>query len=85
MQEYIFGDKSLPTGWIIENGELRKNFLFKSFREAIEFVQWVADVSEAANHHPDIDIRYNRVQLSLITHDLGHLSSKDYELARKIG
>jgi 4a-hydroxytetrahydrobiopterin dehydratase len=73
---------SLP-GWKIENGELVKTFAFKDFREALAFVNRTGEVAEAAGHHPDIDIRYNKVRLALVTHDAGGLTEKDFDLAAK--
>jgi 4a-hydroxytetrahydrobiopterin dehydratase len=71
---------SLP-GWRIDAGELVKTFNFKDFREALAFVNRVGEAAESAGHHPDIDIRYNRVRLSLITHDAGGLTQKDFDMA----
>jgi len=71
---------ALP-GWKIEDGMLVKTFKFKDFRTALHFVNRLGDVAEEAGHHPDIDIRYNRVRLSLTTHDAGGLTGKDFDLA----
>jgi 4a-hydroxytetrahydrobiopterin dehydratase len=71
---------ALP-GWKIEDGMLVKTFKFKDFRAALHFVNRLGDVAEEAGHHPDIDIRYNRVRLSLTTHDAGGLTGKDFDLA----
>ncbi|MGP8252043.1 MAG: 4a-hydroxytetrahydrobiopterin dehydratase [Terracidiphilus sp.] len=71
---------TLP-GWRIDAGELVKTFNFKDFREALAFVNRVGEAAESAGHHPDIDIRYNRVRLSLVTHDAGGLTEKDFDLA----
>jgi 4a-hydroxytetrahydrobiopterin dehydratase len=68
-------------GWKIEAGELVKTFQFKDFRAALQFVNEVGEVAERAGHHPDIDIRYNRVRLALTTHDAGGLTQKDFDLA----
>jgi 4a-hydroxytetrahydrobiopterin dehydratase len=73
---------SLP-GWQIESGELVKTFQFKDFVTALAFVNKVGEAAEAAGHHPDIDIRYNRVRLALITHDAGGLTAKDFDLAAR--
>ena len=70
-------------GWQIEAGELVRNFQFKDFRAALAFVNQVGELAEEAGHHPDIDIRYNRVRLALITHSAGGLTEKDFELAGK--
>jgi 4a-hydroxytetrahydrobiopterin dehydratase len=71
------------TGWRVENGELVRTFQFKDFVAAMQFVNRVADLAEQAGHHPDIDIRYNRVRLGLVTHDAGGLTAKDFDLASK--
>lgn len=67
--------------WKVENGELVRTFQFKDFLGSMQFVNKVADFAEAAAHHPDIDIRYNRVRLGLVTHDAGGLTAKDFQLA----
>jgi len=69
------------TNWQIESGELVRTFTFSDFRAALVFVNHVGDLAETAGHHPDIDIRYNRVRLSLVTHDAGGLTEKDFALA----
>lgn len=69
------------SGWQIENGQLVKTFQFKSFRGSLDFVNRVGELAEQAGHHPDIDIRYDRVRLTLSTHDAGGLTSKDFDLA----
>ena len=74
----------LPADWIDSQGALERTFELPSFPEAIAFVNRVAEVAEEANHHPDIDIRYNKVTLTLSTHDQGGLTSKDFDLAKKI-
>lgn len=68
-------------GWQIEKGELVRTFQFKDFRAALGFVNKVGEAAEAAGHHPDIDIRYNKVRLSLVTHDAGGLTQNDFDLA----
>jgi 4a-hydroxytetrahydrobiopterin dehydratase len=67
--------------WKIEGGELVRAFKFETFRDAISFVDKVADLAEEAAHHPDIDIRYNKVRLALISHDAGGLTTKDFAIA----
>jgi 4a-hydroxytetrahydrobiopterin dehydratase len=74
---------SAVPGWQIEGGELVKNFSFKDFVAALQFVNRVGEAAEKAGHHPDIDIRYNRVRLALVTHDAGGLTEKDFELASR--
>jgi len=73
---------TLP-GWQIDAGELVRTFKFEDFRAALRFVNQVGDLAEEAGHHPDIDIRYNKVRLALVTHDAGGLTNKDFDLAAK--
>lgn len=58
-------------------------YQFKDFPAAVKFVNAVAALAEKAWHHPDIDIRWNKVTLTLSTHDQGGLTEKDFNLARK--
>ena len=74
---------STPS-WQNQNGELVRTFEFSDFRASLAFVNRVGDLAEAAGHHPDIDIRYNKVRLALVTHDAGGLTTKDFDLAAKI-
>jgi 4a-hydroxytetrahydrobiopterin dehydratase len=67
--------------WQLESGELVRTFLFKDFRASLAFVNRVGDLAENAGHHPDIDIRYNKVRLALVTHDAGGITQKDFDLA----
>ncbi len=69
------------AAWKVESGELTRTFAFKDFLAALAFVNKVGDEAEKAGHHPDIDIRYNRVRLGLVTHDAGGLTAKDFDLA----
>jgi 4a-hydroxytetrahydrobiopterin dehydratase len=75
--------KDLPQ-WTLENGELVRTTQFKDFVEAMAFVNRVAESAEQADHHPDIDIRYNRVRLALVTHDAGGITLKDIEMAASL-
>jgi 4a-hydroxytetrahydrobiopterin dehydratase len=72
--------KSLPD-WKVESGELTRTFSLKDFVGSLAFVNKVGELAEKAGHHPDIDIRYNRVRLALVTHDAGGITAKDFELA----
>src|SRR3989338_9686918 len=71
-------------GWTSENQKIQKLFKFNDFVLALKFVNLVADIAERDNHHPDILITYNKVMLTLWTHDVGGLSDKDFNLARQI-
>lgn len=71
--------------WRVENGKkITREFRFKNFVQAVDFVNRVADVAELEDHHPDIHIHYNRVVLELWTHAIGGLSENDFILAAKI-
>jgi 4a-hydroxytetrahydrobiopterin dehydratase len=76
--------KSAP-GWKLAGGKLQREWTFKDFVEAMRFVNRVAEIAEEAGHHPDIDIRYNRVTLGLETHDAGGITAKDAEMAGRLG
>jgi len=71
-------------GWERHDNEIRKEFKFAGFKQAIAFVNKVADAAEAADHHPDIDIRYNKVKMKLSTHSEGGITDKDFALAAEI-
>jgi 4a-hydroxytetrahydrobiopterin dehydratase len=75
--------ESLP-GWTLRDGEIVREYSFDDFVAAMTFVNRVAELAEAAEHHPDIDIRYNKVTLALSTHSAGGLTKKDVELAQQI-
>jgi 4a-hydroxytetrahydrobiopterin dehydratase len=70
--------------WKEKGSAITRTYEFKDFTESIEFVNAVAELAEEAQHHPDIDIRWNRVTLTLSTHDEGGLTEKDFELAKKL-
>jgi 4a-hydroxytetrahydrobiopterin dehydratase len=72
-----------PT-WDLIGGQLVRVIVFDGFKEALEFVNGVGELAEDRNHHPDIDIRYNRVTLALVTHDSGGITQLDIDLARAI-
>lgn len=72
-------------GWELSEGALTRTFSFSDFREAMSFINSVAAVAERAGHHPDIDIRYNKVKLALSSHDAGGITEKDFSLAAEIG
>jgi 4a-hydroxytetrahydrobiopterin dehydratase len=72
------------SGWTQHGDEIRKQYQFDDFAAAMTFVNRVAELAEEAEHHPDIDIRYNKVTLALSTHSAGGLTKKDVELAQQI-
>jgi 4a-hydroxytetrahydrobiopterin dehydratase len=71
-------------GWELTGVDIVKEYKFKDFVAAIAFVNQLADRAEAANHHPDIDIRWNKVRLALSTHSEGGLTKNDFALATEI-
>ena len=75
--------RSLPQ-WKLENKEIVRSYKFGDFRAAMAFVNRVAERAEAAQHHPDIDIRYNQVRLALVSHDQGGITERDIKMARTI-
>ena len=72
------------TDWTQEGPLVVRTFRFGGFSQAVNFVTRVAEVAESMDHHPDIDIRYNKVSLRLSTHSAGGLTAADMELARRL-
>jgi 4a-hydroxytetrahydrobiopterin dehydratase len=75
--------KALPH-WKLEGREIVRRYEFADFGAAMDFVNKVAAKAEAAGHHPDIDIRYNKVRLALISHDQGGLTQRDMKMAAEL-
>ncbi len=71
-------------GWEQKGNEIVKQFKFKNFVESVGFVNKTAILAEKADHHPDILIEYNKVNLTLSTHSEGGLTEKDFNLAHEI-
>ena len=71
-------------GWSLVDGTLEEDFQFKDFGETMQFVNRVAQVAQEEDHHPDIEISYNKVHLTLSTHSIGGLSRNDFIVAAKI-
>jgi 4a-hydroxytetrahydrobiopterin dehydratase len=69
------------SSWSVVNGQLERTFERPTFLDAIGFVRKVAELAEAQDHHPDIDIRFRKVTLRLSTHDAGGLTWRDTKLA----
>jgi 4a-hydroxytetrahydrobiopterin dehydratase len=73
------------TGWGRQGDEIAREYTFGDFMEALGFVNAVAELAEAADHHPDILIHgYKRVKLTLSTHSEGGLTGRDFDLAARI-
>jgi 4a-hydroxytetrahydrobiopterin dehydratase len=75
--------RSLPR-WKLEGKEIVRRYEFPDFAAAMVFVNQVAEQAEKAGHHPDIDIRYNKVRLALVSHDKGGLTKRDMAMAETI-
>ena len=72
------------TDWEAKGDAIVRTFRLRDFARAIDFVNAVAEMADDANHHPDIDIRYNKVTITLTTHSAGGLTRNDIELAAGI-
>ena len=77
------GLRSLPQ-WKFDGKEIVRRYEFADFAAAMAFVNQVAEKAEAAGHHPDVDIRYNKVRLALVSHDQGGITQKDLKMAREL-
>jgi 4a-hydroxytetrahydrobiopterin dehydratase len=75
--------KKLPE-WDLEKKHIERLFEFDDFTQAMDFVNGVAEIAEEDEHHPNIDIRYNKVRVELSTHTEGGLTDLDFEVAEKI-
>ncbi|HWZ50806.1 MAG TPA: 4a-hydroxytetrahydrobiopterin dehydratase [Granulicella sp.] len=75
---------SILPGWSLEADELVHHWTFVDFPAAMSFVNHVATLAEQAGHHPDIDIRYNKVRLALVSHDAGGITDRDISMAKQI-
>ena len=71
-------------GWNLAGKEIVREFSFADFVEALRFVNAVGERAEAAGHHPDIDIRYDKVKLALTSHDSDGLTERDFHLAKMV-
>jgi 4a-hydroxytetrahydrobiopterin dehydratase len=72
------------NGWQAQGEAITRTFQLRDFARAIDFVNAVAEMADDANHHPDIDIRFNKVTITLTTHSAGGLTHSDIELAAGI-
>jgi 4a-hydroxytetrahydrobiopterin dehydratase len=75
--------EGLP-GWKFDGRTIQKEFVFKGFMAAIGFIDRLAPLAHEARHHPDLESHYNRVLVSLSTHDEGGVTEQDVSLARAI-
>jgi len=77
-------DVVVPNGWRHEGNALRREFTFADFAEAFAFMTSVANMAEAADHHPDWSNSYNKVAIALTSHDKGRVTQRDSSLAGQI-
>jgi 4a-hydroxytetrahydrobiopterin dehydratase len=77
------GLSALPS-WRREGDEIVRDYELATFPAVIEYVGQIAALAEAADHHPDLDIRYNRLRVALTSHDSGGLTKRDFKLATSI-
>jgi 4a-hydroxytetrahydrobiopterin dehydratase len=86
----LIAEQDLPAAlarvpdWTLEGREIVRIFVHPDFAAALAFVNRVGALAEEANHHPDIDIRWNKVTLRLSTHSKGGLTALDFDLAAEI-
>ena len=84
LDDAALSDALRDLAWSRDGDHLVRKLTFKDFREAMAFVNRVADVAEEQDHHPDIAISWNRVTLRVTTHDSGGLTAADVRLARAL-
>ncbi len=75
--------KSL-NGWELTGGEIRKTYDFKNYYETVAFVNGVAWIAHQADHHPDLEVGYNKCTVRYSTHSVGGLSANDFDCATKV-
>ncbi|MBP7948534.1 MAG: 4a-hydroxytetrahydrobiopterin dehydratase [Verrucomicrobiales bacterium] len=75
--------KKIPE-WEQEGKRITRTIEFDDFQEAVDFINDLAEIVEDAGHHPDVDIRYNKVLLALTTHEAGGITENDFEVAERI-
>lgn len=83
-EDEIASRLSSVPGWSYDGGQLTRTFSFDGFMAAIDFVVKVAAAAEKADHHPDIDIRYSNVKVSVSSHDVGGITDRDFKLADEV-
>jgi 4a-hydroxytetrahydrobiopterin dehydratase len=83
-QEQIAAALAELDGWGFQDEAFVRTFRFPDFVHAVDFVEQLAEVAEGQKHHPDIDIRYNKVTLRLSSHDAGGVTQRDVKLAEAL-
>ena len=82
-EEVAVGLATRPL-WFLENGQLTRTAEAKDFHTVMEWVDAIAEAAEAMDHHPDIDVRWVKLRVSVMTHDKGGLTTLDFELADRV-
>ncbi|MBL4699353.1 MAG: 4a-hydroxytetrahydrobiopterin dehydratase [Phycisphaerales bacterium] len=82
-EEQIAAELETHSEWVELNSQIQRTFAFDDFIESMKFVNQMAEYAESVQHHPDILIRYNKVTLSVSTHDANGITHKDFDLATK--
>jgi 4a-hydroxytetrahydrobiopterin dehydratase len=77
-------ERQLPDWEIVEGHHLRREFRFRNFREALDFVNRVGELAEEQGHHPDIDFGWGRAAITVFTHKIDGLTESDFVLAAKV-
>jgi 4a-hydroxytetrahydrobiopterin dehydratase len=79
-------NKSLQTinNWELNDNSIQKKFTFKDFNEAIKVINQIADIANELNHHPELFNVYNKLEITLTTHDVNGLSELDFNFAKKV-
>lgn len=75
--------KSIPQ-WKLDGNSIARTFEFGNFVESVEFVNEITEIAEDFDHHPDVDIRWNKVTLRFSTHSKGGLTAKDFDVAQRV-
>jgi len=83
-QEQVAAALADLDGWGFQDEAFVRTFRFADFVHAVDFVEQLAEIAEDHKHHPDIDIRYNKVTLRLSSHDAGGVTGRDVELAQAL-
>ncbi len=83
-QDELETELQTVPGWSLENEKLARQFEFKTYKDGLVFGVAVGHVADKLNHHPDLEIGYGTVRVSVSTHDVGGISPYDFELARRV-
>lgn len=82
-EEQIQTELTNNPDWSEVSGKIQRTFQFSDFKAAMAFVDGLADYAERVQHHPDLLIRYNKVTVSVTSHDAGGITTKDFKLAHE--